>query len=62
MDIKNNLEDYYEIIGKKLVDQKSISKSINYLLKSNIDYEFRTTLVGEYHDFKNIEKIADMEA
>lgn len=56
MDIKNDLDNYEEIT-KCRVNIKSIKESINILLKSNIDYEFRTTIIKEYHTLKNIKNI-----
>jgi len=57
MDIKNNLEDYSEIIGYKCYDSAKILESINILKENKVDYEFRTTLVNEYHNQQNIEKM-----
>jgi pyruvate formate lyase activating enzyme len=59
MDIKNNREDYASIIGFNQFDTTKIEKSVDFLLSRNYDYEFRTTLISEYHKQVNIEKIAD---
>lgn len=57
MDIKNSKEKYAITCGLKELDLTNIEKSIT-LLKSNVvDYEFRTTIVKEYHDTKDIENI-----
>lgn len=62
MDVKNTLEaaEYKKTIG---ITDKSItervSKSIQLLLNSQIDYEFRTTVVPGFHDSEKIEKIAN---
>ncbi len=61
LDVKNPLtvEKYSKITGGK-VDGKvmeNIEKSIEYLVKSNIDYEFRTTLVKEFHDKDSVSEI-----
>ena len=50
MDIKNCFDKYPITTGVKTVDINSIRKSINILMSSGIDYEFRTTLVAEFHD------------
>jgi pyruvate formate lyase activating enzyme len=59
MDIKNNREDYAKIIGFDKFDTVKIEKTVNYFLTANVDYEFRTTLIGEYHKQSNIEKIGE---
>ncbi len=58
MDIKSSIDEYYDIIDiKNEIILDNVMKSIE-LLKSNIiDYEFRTTLVNEFHNEQNIEKI-----
>ncbi len=55
MDIKAPLEDYEKIVcSKPLIDE--VKKSINLLMKSNIDYEFRTTFSPDL-TVNDIEKI-----
>lgn len=56
MDIKNTYEKY-SITTNSNVDLKKIQKSVSILLNSSINYEFRTTVVKEFHtieDFKII--------
>lgn len=48
MDIKNSKEKYSIICGTD-VDTKKISDSISLLISGNTPYEFRTTVVREYH-------------
>lgn len=57
MDIKNSLEKYPLTTNCK-VNLDNIKKSIGYLLNSNIEYEFRTTLVQEFHTTEDIENIS----
>ncbi len=57
MDIKNNKEDYAEIIGVKGFNTKKIEESVEFFLSGEVDFEFRTTLIKEYHKENNIEKI-----
>lgn len=57
MDIKNSKEKYNETIGLKY-DMKNIEESVNLLLEGNIDYEFRTTVVKDFHDESDFKKIA----
>ncbi|MBQ8426327.1 MAG: anaerobic ribonucleoside-triphosphate reductase activating protein [Clostridia bacterium] len=59
MDIKNNRENYAEIIGLNRFDTTKIEKTVEFLLSGNADYEFRTTLIKEYHKRTNIIKIGD---
>ena len=56
MDIKNSMEKYPTITGK-MVDISSIENTIQYIMTCGIDYEFRTTLVAEYHTIDDIESI-----
>ena len=49
MDIKNSLFKYSLTAGKE-VETDKIVKSIKILQNGNVDYEFRTTLIKEYHN------------
>jgi len=60
MDIKNSQNRYQETTGKNNLDFASIFKSIKYLLSGNIDYEFRTTLVKEFHNEEDIINIGKL--
>ena len=57
MDIKNSFEKYAETAGAD-VSIPDISRSIDLLLQSDIDYEFRTTVIRELHTEEDIAKIA----
>ncbi len=57
MDIKNSKERYQETCGVS-VDFGIIEESIDILKNSQIDFEFRTTVVKEFHSSSDIEKIA----
>ena len=59
MDIKNGPSYYKEISGKESVDIEVIKKSINLLINSGIDYEFRTTLVKEYFSLESIKEMGE---
>jgi anaerobic ribonucleoside-triphosphate reductase activating protein len=59
MDIKSNLIKYPLITGTK-VDCENIKKSINYIINNFKDYEFRITLIDEFHDFEDIKQIAKL--
>lgn len=56
MDVKSSL-DVYPFICAAKVDKQKIVESINYLKNCGIDYEFRTTLIKEYHDLEDMKKI-----
>ncbi|MBR4262123.1 MAG: anaerobic ribonucleoside-triphosphate reductase activating protein [Bacilli bacterium] len=56
MDIKNVLSEYKDVTGVKVLEEK-IKKSIKILQKSNIDHEFRTTIIKNIHDLDKILKI-----
>lgn len=57
MDIKNDFENYDEITCTK-VNVEKIKKSINLIIDSKVNYEFRTTVYPKYIKSENLEKIA----
>ena len=59
MDIKNTFDKYEMTIGTK-TNIDNIKMSINILESSNIEYEFRTTIVKEFHTFESIKEIIKM--
>lgn len=59
MDIKNTKEKYAQTAGVEMPGLEEIEQSIRILMQSNIDYEFRTTVVKEFHSEEDIEKIAE---
>lgn len=60
MDIKNSEEKYPLTCGVKVVDMDKIKRSINILITSGVSYEFRTTLVKEFHQEEDIVKMMDL--
>ena len=57
MDVKNSKSRYAQTVGLKKMDIGKIEESIQILLQADIDYEFRTTVVKQFHtmeDFRNI--------
>lgn len=58
MDVKNIFDNYEEVIGTK-GNIENIKKSIDILKNSQIEHEFRTTLIKNYHDLFKVEKICD---
>lgn len=57
MDIKNDLANYSPIIGLNKFDTSSVEKSVEYFLAGKAKYEFRTTLIKEFHSQENIKLI-----
>ena len=59
MDIKSPLEKYSKIINVD-IDISKIKKSINIIKESNIDYEFRTTVLKSQLSYDDFEKIGKL--
>lgn len=59
MDIKNSKEKYAFTTGVASIDISQIEQSVNVLKNSSIDYEFRTTLIKEFHTHEDMRAIAD---
>ena len=57
MDIKNSPTEYSRTCGIDTLPA-GVEKSIDLLMNSNIDYEFRTTVVRELHTKKSMEELA----
>jgi len=58
MDIKNSLNKYSLTTGTNSLNLDNIVKTIFILQNSNIDYEFRTTLIEEFHNENDISEMA----
>jgi pyruvate formate lyase activating enzyme len=58
MDIKNSPDNYGKTAGVMNFDIQPINDSIDLLMNSAIDYEFRTTVVKELHTAADILSIA----
>ena len=58
MDIKNSRDKYAETVGIPHFDLAPIDESIRLLKHSGIDYEFRTTVVRQFHTDDDIRAIA----
>jgi len=59
MDLKTNFAGYKNLVGK-LVRTEKIAESINLIMRSGVDYEFRTTLVDEIHSKEVMEDMRSM--
>lgn len=58
MDVKNSLDKYAETTGVPCIKEENIVSSIEYLKLNKVDYEFRTTIVDEYHTTESIKQMA----
>ncbi len=59
MDIKNCKEKYILTADCNEQDLVNVEKSIALLKQKKIDFEFRTTVVKEYHTIEDIKKISE---
>lgn len=59
MDIKGSPEKYQMITGYN-INFEIILKSIQLIMKSDIDYEFRTTVLPRFHKKEDFEKIGNL--
>ncbi len=59
MDIKNCVEKYPETIGVPQYDVGPVKESASMLLEGKLPYEFRTTVVKEFHNREDFEKIGE---
>lgn len=50
MDIKNSPEKYAMTAGLEKLDLLAVKESARLLMEGNVDYEFRTTVVAEFHE------------
>lgn len=57
MDIKNSKAKYKETSGINNLDLSKIEESVDFLKNGNIDFEFRTTIVNEFHTVDDIQDI-----
>lgn len=59
MDIKNSKEKYALTVGIDSYDLSSVEESVKILLSDVVDYEFRTTIVDEYHETQDIVSLCE---
>lgn len=57
MDIKNTFDKYDMTTGKSNSKIDNIKESIRILKKEKVPYEFRTTIVKDFHNIEDIKKI-----
>lgn len=59
MDIKAIFNEYFKVI-KKDIDTNKILESIELIKKSNVDHEFRTTIIKGIHTIEDLEKMINL--
>jgi pyruvate formate lyase activating enzyme len=59
MDIKSGENNYSEIVGVK-INFENIKKSIRLIMKSEIDYEFRTTVFKKWVELDDLKEIGEL--
>ncbi len=57
VDVKNSPEKYAETVGLPCLKLDKIAESLAFLISAEVDYEFRTTLVEQFHTEKDMEAI-----
>ena len=61
MDVKHSVEYYKSACGSGVgLNIENIINSIKIIINSEVDYEFRTTIVPDIHTFENTKGIRDM--
>ncbi len=60
MDIKNSKKAYLDTISLDKMNFDNIIESIEVIKTSGVDYEFRTTLMKEFHSKEDIKGIASL--
>ena len=59
IDIKNSREGYAKTIGIEDYNMENVEESVQFLLENTVPYEFRTTVVREFHQRADFESIAN---
>jgi len=60
MDIKNSPAKYAATCGVEQVDMDAVRRSISLLMNGTTDYEFRTTVIREFHEASDFPAIGQM--
>ncbi len=60
MDIKNSLDLYPVTCGVLKINEDNLKRSIAILKENKVSYEFRTTLVKEFHNEKSIKELGEL--
>ena len=59
MDVKNSPARYAETVGLPQLDLGPVRESAAWLMEGAVDYEFRTTVVRQFHAAEDFQAIAD---
>ena len=59
MDIKNSPEKYGITIGIPDFDITRVKESVEFLLSGKVPYEFRTTVLKQFHDEESMKRIGE---
>lgn len=59
MDIKSSPKNYGKAVGLESPDLTPIFDSVQYLMSSGLEYEFRTTVVRELHSMEDFEAVGE---
>ena len=59
MDVKNSPARYAETAGVPGLDLTPVLRSVSFLLRGMVNYEFRTTAVAELHDDTSFAQLGD---
>lgn len=57
IDVKNDRKNYAAIIGLDKFDVSNVEKTVEFLINGKTPYEFRTTLIAQFHDENNLTEI-----
>ena len=60
MDVKNSPEKYARTCGLPHLDLEPVLDSIRLLMSSGTEYEFRTTVIAEFHTARDIASIGEL--
>ena len=59
VDVKNSKERYAETVGVPGFSLEPVEETVSFLKKGLVPYEFRTTVVDEFHTLEDILKIGE---
>lgn len=62
VDIKNAMAKYAATVGVAELDLSPLLETVDFLLTGKVDYEFRTTVVAEFHEPEDFEQIGRLIA
>ena len=60
MDIKNTPEKYGQTVGRADFDLSGVTESVGVLRGSSVPHEFRTTVTKTFHEYGDLETVADL--